>query len=251
MLCLVSSLHTRNRRIFIRYCHSSYPLKMNGGVLGMDIKTALDRFAPFGAGIGAVLTWYLMFFGYYVFSILLLLGPSVGGLLAFIIACILPPYLLCTCTHRKYVVFCPAGILAVIGTHVGFHIGTLIAYPFGVGHSGGRWVASVVLVPMFLFAFLFARFGCRWSEKRERKKKFEAIRKQVLMHQETLRTKYGVQHLEMSAPWVKELSDEMRVDVYVTFTAPVDVLQFEELRKEIEAITGMKVHLYSSIGGQR
>jgi len=229
---------------------------MNGGVLGMDIKTALDRFAPFGAGIGAVLVWYFMFFGDYVFSIIFsiilhLFGPSVGGPLPFIICGILPPYLLCTCTHRKYVVFCPAGILAVIGTHVGLYVGALIAYPFAVPHSGGRWVASVVLVPMFLFAFLFARFGCRWSEKRERKKKFEAIRKQVFMHQETLRTKYGVQHLEMSAPWVKELSGEMRVDVYVTFSAPIDVLQFEELRKEIEAITGMKAHLYSSISGQR
>jgi predicted nucleotidyltransferase len=148
-------------------------------------------------------------------------------------------------------VFCPAGILAVIGTHVGLYVSIPIVYPFAAPHSTGKWAASIVLVFMFLFAFLFARFGCRWSEKRERKKKFEAIRKQVLIHQEALRTKYGAQHIELSAPWVKELSDEMRVDVYVTFTAPVDVLQFEELRKEIEAITGMKVHLYSSIGGQR
>jgi len=197
----------------------------------------LDRFAPFGAGIGSVLVWYLMFFGDFTF-LLRILDPPVGGLLAFIIACILPPYLLCTCTHRKYVVFCPAGILAVIGTHVGLYVGALIAYPFTVSPSGCGWVIHIMLVPVFLFAFLFARFGCRWSEKRERKKKFEAIRKQVLMHQETLRTKYGVQHIEISAPWVKELSGEMRVDVYVTFSAPVDVLQFEELRKEIEAITG-------------
>jgi predicted membrane protein len=114
----------------------------------------LDNFAPFGCGLGIISTpvWAILFHPSGI-SWLVGMSPVLS-------------YLLCTCTHRKYLLFSSAALFGTIGGGaMGFLISAPLSYFFGYNDPDSGWMFLALFC--FIFAFYFSRRRCNYLKKKD------------------------------------------------------------------------------------
>jgi hypothetical protein len=139
-------------------------------ILSPDLKTKLDRFAPFGSGLGAIIglnsIWISIYSYRYLYSIGVV-GPTANISNEFFIAPIIS-YILCTCTHRKTVIYSNAALVGAIasffGVVFGLDISVVLFGPLELSVVSGL-MANIIA---FFSAFFPARYMCRRDQRKER-----------------------------------------------------------------------------------
>jgi hypothetical protein len=111
----------------------------------------LDRFGPYGSGLGAVGGGILFLVSAEYFPWSWLLIPVMA-------------YVFCTCSHRKHILFSWAALAGAFGSLVGLLIsapiwGVLIMFV-------GLWAVALSAGPfVFLSSFLMSRYACARQRK--------------------------------------------------------------------------------------
>ncbi len=125
-------------------------------------KEKLDRFGPYGSGIGAFIGVVLMFLN----------APLPYPFLIF-------AYLFCTCTHRKYLIYSPGAVGGFIGAFIGYIISCLLLFFTAMMDHASvhqlspmpleliRSIFFTILMIIPIFSFLFSRYFCRRAKKKE------------------------------------------------------------------------------------
>ena len=129
-------------------------------IISQETRLILDKFAPYGSGAGS-LTWIIYHYLYYDY---LLFGPT--------LTILLPPtlaYLLCTCTHRKFLIYSNASIAGFFGHFLGLLCGMpfafLILYRVSYNY---RFLASIPLaIFSFIIPFYLSWYFCTKEQKKE------------------------------------------------------------------------------------
>jgi hypothetical protein len=127
----------------------------------------LDKFAPFGSGIGAM-SYPILQMAYIAFI-------SPNGLdsnwmfLSFVLS-----YLLCTCTYRKYFIWSPAAFLGMFGLPIGQLVGGLTNL-LVIFSSQDKLdlLLPLVMIFSFVFSFLISSKICKYLHRTN--KKFDAL----------------------------------------------------------------------------
>jgi hypothetical protein len=119
-----------------------------------NLKTILDNFAPFGCGLGMISTpLYAILVHPHGPDWLIGMSPVLS-------------YLLCTCTHRKYLLFSSVAFVGTIGGGFGFFLGAIISLPFQMtGAPDSGWILGGIFG--FIFAVIISRIMCRREQRNE------------------------------------------------------------------------------------
>ena len=79
-------------------------------------------------------------------------------------------YVLCTCTHRRNVLFSKVALMSALASIAGFIVGGALALPFVA-----TGIQAFVDIIMSFFLFIFPFFTCRYFCARERRKEWERL----------------------------------------------------------------------------
>jgi hypothetical protein len=124
-------------------------------------RNILDIIAPILTGIGAVLGYLLP---WYIVDIV---GRTPNSIFLFLLIPILA-YALCTCTHRKNLLFSKVALMSSLSSIFAFIIGGLVAMPFIVVGSQPL-VDGIVSFFIFIIPYLVCRHQCNQEQKRNPK----------------------------------------------------------------------------------
>lgn len=129
-------------------------------------KKRLDAFAPWGSAIATTTG---------IFLTLLFSDNTFKGVVLFFITPFLA-YALCTCTHRKNLIYCKTSLASAFGSIVGVYASMWLSYPiilfYGAMVRGTEspWVIVPMIIIQSLLASIFPFYVTRYVCRREQKK---------------------------------------------------------------------------------
>ncbi len=123
-------------------------------------KEKLDRFGPYGSGLGSLIGSTLFLGSIFLQNPVELIFPFLVPVLS---------YLLCTCTHRKHRFFSPAAFAGAIGSIIGAIFAGLVGFIFGMATFGVGLPLAIILIGAIIFytPFYMSRYVCNSYKKKE------------------------------------------------------------------------------------
>jgi|GEM_PF-2083708 len=131
-------------------------------MLSVETKRKLDAFGPYGSAIGAGL-------GYSIYLLVGFIEINTGKniWISNIPFTFILPYFLCTCAHRKYLIYSPGALGGLIGTLIGFFSSGLLLIPIFMAPSTRLGGGVIQMLVTGVSAFFFSKYMCNRARRKE------------------------------------------------------------------------------------